>query len=385
MVALSPACAVILDFQEPTDRTDAASSTGDEEAATTEGPNGSVDGAPMRSSDAADRDLPPRTSDLDSAIEDGAAPEASDGSSNEPVDGSGASSESGGPLLGSCAGCVPSVPSGWFGPLAMYESTKGGALPPCAGDFPEQIYDGSANPIAASAECSCTCSAPSGATCSPPETTFYADAACLQSCGSPTASGPGELTCAKPITQQCDTKKIRTFSVSASIPSGGACTPTATAQVPAATWSSTVRLCRQSPAVAGSTCDAGGACAGSTLPPFGATNRCVLRPGAWACPSGYPVSRTFYETAADTRACSSCSCESPAGIACSASVSTYDKTACSGAAVTRPAPVACETTSQVERLSVAQPVPVGGACAATGGTPTGAFTPETPSTVCCLE
>lgn len=375
MLVLSPACAVLLDFQEPTDLALDASSTG-------EAP---VDGVPRRAP-GADADTSSSEANAETAadLETGAPADAT--SDAAPSDGPNDSSENDGASSpAACHSCVPVVPSGWYGPLAIHEGNGAGTAPPCSGDFSVRIYDGLAAPTAPDAECSCACEAPANVSCSKSELTFYVDSTCRFTCGSPASNGQAGIVCARPMTQACEAKDVRAFKVSPSVPSGGTCAPAASAHVSPATWSSSVRLCGRSFDAPASGCNGAGTCAGGVLPPFAATNRCVLRPGAWACPSGYPVSRTFYETATDTRACTGCSCGSPSGGTCAPSVATYDTTSCSTVGTTVVAPSSCNTTTGVQRMTVSAPVASGGACPPSGGTPTGAFTPESPSTVCCLE
>ncbi len=377
LLVLSPACAVILDFQEPTDREDASASSSVAEDGSSPYDD---DGAPDRSPGWGDE---PGSHKEPEDAEGGDAEDVDDAETGVP-DGAladeDAESDTGARPI-ECSSCLPLVPNGWYGPLAVHEGYGGGAAPPCSGDFPNKIYDGLSNPDAPSAQCSCSCSAPAGVTCSAPQTKFFDDPTCLLTCGSP--NGDGALTCAKPGTTYCDAKKISAFSVTASTASGGTCTPSRTAAVPPMTWGAQIRLCGRAN-VAASCAD--GTCVGATLPPFDATNRCVLRPGTWECPAGYPQRRVFYEGGSDTRSCSSCTCGAAAGVTCEASVSTYGSSSCSGApTTTKRVPVACTSTTGVERLSVSTPTPTGGSCPTSGGVPLGSFTPETPSTVCCVE
>lgn len=353
----SSACASLLDFQEPTDLVTDASSTEEPAAADA----GSTQASP-------ERDAAKAESESDRATAEGEA------SPDENV----------GLLIGppSCSACSPAVPAGWYGPLAIHEGSGTTAPPSCSGDYPVTMYDGFAGPQASPAVCSCSCSAPSGATCSKPKVSFYSNSSCSADCG----AGAPQLqlpTCGRPSTLTCDAKEIHSFSVSPSVPSGGACSPVATEQLPRTAWATAVRLCGRS--APGETCEGGGTCSGSTFPPFAATNRCMLKTGSWACPSGFPVRRSFYTGGTDTRACSSCSCGSPNGVACSASVSTYDASSCGGAAITRSAPTSCAAVPSVQRLTVTEPAPYGGSCAASGGAPIGDFVPDGPSTVCCTE
>jgi hypothetical protein len=66
-------------------------------------------------------------------------------------------------------------------------------------------------------------------------------------------------------------------------------------------------------------------------------------------------------------------------------VTFYNDTACTAPALTAGAPQACTNLGGPKGAKFSGVAPSGAACAAEGGVPSGAFTPTTPTTICCTR
>jgi hypothetical protein len=271
--------------------------------------------------------------------------------------------------------CVPPATSPWTGPYEIFEGT--GAPPPtlpsCAGAFPIDVYDGLGSPNAPPASCTCTCGSLTGASCSSPVATFFADSACTLSCGAQTA-----------ITASCTLLSNCSFWVlGSSTPQGGSCTPSASKTVTPAKWTANGRLCGAASPPVASGCSGGMVCVAQGA--INARGYCVARAGAgFSCPAGYPVMKTYFGASSDTRDCATCSCGAATGVACdgSASVTGYMDLACSKKTTAESAPTSCSSVSH-QSAQFSGVTPTGGMCASRGGQPTGTFTPTTQTTICC--
>jgi hypothetical protein len=123
-------------------------------------------------------------------------------------------------------------------------------------------------------------------------------------------------------------------------------------------------------------------------PPAPFAKVCVFQAGATTCPAGaYSVASVFYGGVSDSRACSGCSCGTPAGTSCTgAQVQGFSVNTgtCGGTAVTISSGP-CETvgvTIEGEE-EITAPTANNGTCTPSGGQASGTVTPATPTTVCC--
>lgn len=300
LAALSaPACATILDFQDPVDAP--------ADASTTLGADASV------------------------------AADASTSSGETSVD----------------VASTLAVPAGWRGPLRLQETT--GSPAPCDGDFPELDYDGHAGPRGAAASCSCACGAPSGVTCAAPSAELYTDGACGAVC----ATGTTVIGCARPTCAG----SVGSVRVSASAV-GGSCAGSASSQISPPTWSTQVRLC------------GGGKGNGNG-------NSCIAKRGAASCPAAFPSAHTAYGAFADTRTCSACTCGAPTGASCTGSVASYATGSCSPATSTAAFDTCVPYDAKARITATSAASATGGACAPSGGAPTGTVIGDDPTTICC--
>ncbi len=127
-------------------------------------------------------------------------------------------------------------------------------------------------------------------------------------------------------------------------------------------------------------------------PPDFAT--CVYTQGEEQCPEEYPERHVFYKDYTDTRACTTCSCDPPAGGACAASLSVYQGSACQGAPVFDGYPITAKGSPFCVDLApglalgskaMTAPTYLPGACTPHGGELTGSIVEVGPSTFCCLQ
>ena len=350
LVVAASACASIWGFQDGVDLTDGGGDAG----ADARSADGSSDGTTR-----------------DSAAGDAAAEAASD-----------APGEAAGPCA---AACVPVAPSGWQGPLEIFEGV-GGPPPPappgCAGGYPAVAYDGKASPVAPAATCSCACSAPSGGACSPPLANYFSDTGCTQSCG--TTNQAIASTCTVLALGTCPGSAR--FAIGSSVASGASCTPDAGSQVAPAAWTGNARLCAPSGALATSGCDAGEVCTPLTALPFQPSTYCVARSGMMPCPASYPVQRTYYESGTESRGCTPCTCGAPLGAACTGgTLEANPNSTCQNTPTPFPVPQACTRLNGAQAALISGLTLDAGPCAPDGGQPTGAFAPTTPTTICCTQ
>jgi hypothetical protein len=282
---------------------------------------------------------------------------------------------------GACA-CVPTVPAGWEGPLEIFEGTgaPGSPGPSCGANYGAEAYLGFVTPDAPAATCSCSCAAPAAA-CGPPVLEYFNDGTCEESCDTASqAIGPG--CTALGASDDCKGGGTHyTIKSGAPMP-GGSCKPVAATSVAALSWASRAHLCAATTPLTTAACAMGNVCAPATDVGFEPTTRCVVHQGASPCPPAYPSSRTYYESAADDRGCTACTCGPPSAGACgNATVSLYARTDCSAGGVPIMASPAC---LPLEGAMSAGPSPnAAPTCAPAGGQPTGMVTPTSPLTVCC--
>jgi hypothetical protein len=291
-----------------------------------------------------------------------------------------ASEETGPPT---CQGtCTAAVPAGFQGPVAYVQETGSPASSPpsCAGAYTIDVLDAFATPLFSPATCQCACGSVSGG-CSSPAVETYTDNACINECfqvvaGACTADSCGSSSQSAKITMP-------------SQPQGGSCSANVQKTVP--TWSSTQdwsvagRACATSSVFSGTGCPATEICASVPSAPYGPA-LCVWEAGNVACPSAYPVKYLLYTSGTDGRDCSNgCSCGSPSGVSCSATVTLSSSSSTCGAGTLLNGGGACNMYGSMATPYVSATVtPSGGSCTP-GGTasPTGTITPTGATTVCC--
>jgi hypothetical protein len=292
------------------------------------------------------------------------------------------------PACGAYA-CVPPVPSGWQGPVALGEVPTGTTLAACPTEY-KTLADVHAGLTAPAAACGCACGA-SGQQCSATGT-FHGDQTCSGSaCATVTPSPSGACT-AVPV-NNCGSGGSFDFTA-APTPSGGSCRATVTTTVPPAGWTEAARLCAYAGAADGAGCSDADVCIALPGASYGA-KACVYStadPPPSACPAGYVSAppAVFYADVADTRACGACSCGGPTGGSCSGTVSLFGGTGCTGATGSATASVgtSCQSYSGLSptpgSVEAHYTVTAGSCAVSAAPQPTGTAAGSSPTTVCCM-
>jgi hypothetical protein len=275
--------------------------------------------------------------------------------------------------------CVPAPAAGWSAPAFVKDRSPFAPPASCGPAFVASTYY--AGLTANQAQCACACGAPSGASCQD----AYVRMFLLAGCGN--AIGNMHVGCESFGGGAQSVQAVRGYSLGLDKP--GSCAPSVTTSLPPATWKSAFDLCGAPGAGAG--CPNGEVCVPRPPPGFSAAV-CVQRNGESACTSkGYPLKTTVGTGAlADSRACigDDCSCTTPVGGSCAATVTLYSATACSGSVVASiPANGSCTPTGHSSDPAASARLDVsvnGGTCWATGtGTPVGTATWAETHTLCC--
>lgn len=286
--------------------------------------------------------------------------------------------------------CVPPVPEGFQGPLAIYE-TPGTppTLPGCNDKF-AQPRDLAASPDGPPGACTCACEPQGQYTCADPVLTLFSDATCTTACGP--AGGQAvplkDGTTCKPLTKgNCPTTMYGKLTDAR--PVGAPCTPKTVDPPRPFEWGGSARLCS---AVAGSvsaSCPPGRIPAPAPELPFDPGNLCIAGASQDTCPADYPAKHTFYDPnqLVDTRACKACSCGDPKG-ACGGSYTASDKSDCTGGVRSSTVPnTVCTKDIVKDSTTSFAYVPAASAtdviCEPAGGGSQGELVTGKPLTVCC--
>jgi hypothetical protein len=300
-----------------------------------------------------------------------------------------------------CGTCVEGAAAMWTGPLLLWVGSDQKDAPPCPVSAGNRSYEGYGGPQAPTDCGTCMCGSPSGSCTLPTTMTANAASCALTSGSTPHTSfdpssgwtGACDSNEAIPSGKLCggvDCVQSLTIGPLAVTESG--CTPSQPpAQIPP-TFTTFGRACssQQWPSCPNSTADL---CVSD--PPSGfhvcigfdsvADTPCPLVPG-------YPYQEkfVFYSGFDDTRSCSACTCDAPAGSTCSSKLSIYTDGACSdlaySATVDATGPVCHDLPagSPLGSTAASPPTYTAGACSPDGGVPSGAATPLMPATFCCL-
>ena len=338
------------------------------------GENGAVDATSSGDSGPGDS-APDARAQGDAAVDAGPRPDAqaadaADGGLDSPVFAADA-----------CTGattCAPAPPSGgWTGPLVLWEGT--GSAPSCAAFYYAPTFQGgTALADSGAAQCSCSCGAPSGATCGA-ATVQFGTGGCSSSCGS--ASLP-LATCTSVQTLATGCGAGAQVTISGSTAAGGNCQPDAAVTLPPPAWAAQAVACAPS-STSPAGCGAGQECVPAPQTPF--MHFCVSKAGVNSCVAPFTQQHLYYAALGDSRGCTACTCGGASGVDCNANghVGTWGNPNCNASAGPSlgPLPVACTTASPHSMEFTT--TPTGGSCAPSGGQPTGSLTPQTLTTVCC--
>lgn len=276
--------------------------------------------------------------------------------------------------------CTASAPSGWSGPVDLFDAANGGAPPGCAAPYSIDAFDGTSEPLAFPANCGCTCSPPSTATCGAVTVSFFFDSSCKNPCtGTPVTVTPGGA---------CVTGCPGALTMRATLPTatGGSCSGNASKSVPTLGWGHTARACGLPGADSPGGCSTGSLCVARPPSPF-PSSLCVWRAGDVACPSGpYSARSVYYAGATDTRDCTACTCGTSGGLTCTAAqIFSYADGECpnnaAGSIVGDGSCVSAPGSTSVVRAGSSSPS--GASCSANPVSATGSVVPIGPTTICC--
>ncbi|MGO9834521.1 MAG: hypothetical protein ACLP1X_09920 [Polyangiaceae bacterium] len=292
--------------------------------------------------------------------------------------------------------CSPAVPSasGWSGPFVLFSGPPGTVPAACddAGYVSAPAFVGNEGlSTPEGAQCSCTCSAPTGRSCTPPSVTFYAgsDNTCSTPCDAGVFLDGGCVV----APASCPS-----FVVGSATPAGGSCAADGGVVIPPIAWSKAAMACSPGQAVARGSCGTGELCLPSS-DPF-----CIMHSGSVACPPGeyYVAPYVYYAGVDDSRGCTECSCGAPSSGSCSPSavgpsgIPYFDAAAPPGLVFLDTScltpggvffvPESCPGLPTAKSLKLSATVTLdGGACPPSGATATGNVTPIRPSTFCCTN
>jgi hypothetical protein len=270
---------------------------------------------------------------------------------------------------------VPGAPSGWNGPVALYDGDPT-TVPTCPPEHPTTAYQGTAGLLPQPAMCSaCACAAPP-VSCTPAALVFTGDAACATPQGTAVQPAPGQCG---PVHPPAGTQG---FTAALPTPAAGACGPSGGAKmIPPPAWGRAGLACLGGGLGGG--CPPGSFCASTPPAPF-VPALCIYRSGDLACPPGFADKHLFVDSVVDTRGCSACACGAPV-VDCAATTTVFADGACGGASLPVVDDGSCTPASgSVGSMKVA--VVATGSCTPAGGQPTGTIAEGTQkTTACCAQ
>ncbi len=284
--------------------------------------------------------------------------------------------------------CEPSPPAGWEGYFRAAGDVYNTTTPPPACPDGSQPTKYKSAPLPASCT-QCACGAMQGVTCGQAHLLCSSSTDCsnttdltlqFQSCGQ--AGSPSHMS--------CHMQPVQATGAGTCAPSGGQLESTDL-------WGRWLYACG-APGTTGAGCVAGQSCAAPGTGPYSGTV-CIRKSGEQDCPAGWSTKLTGYVDGTDTRGCTPCACKpDPTSIACSTGQYTfYDNGDCSSCQWWQAFCVGSKnvnSTSCVDVTAIASgsdwgakptaaPAPTDGACAPSGGTPTGSVKTSGAVTYCC--
>jgi hypothetical protein len=295
----------------------------------------------------------------------------------------------------SCGGtCAPIAPlGGWEGPV-LFWSGPSGTAPICPKQAPVIGYQGHDGIVATSLCDACSC-APSTGHCEPPASITASSEACDKVGVTIPFDGPvgwdGSCTahdCIGPAPQCTHALSVVSLAVGPLIVTEEACAASPTISTPnTPTWTSEILACR-GVVTSGLECgDPGTTCVPSAVRPD--FQVCIYHDGETPCPAAYPQQHFAYSGYDDTRDCTPCGCDTPAGGSCEGTLTLFTDAACATPASDPPIKL-----SSLTDVCASPSLPLGsktvtlspyeaGTCVAGGG-PSGSVSTTGPSTFCCL-
>lgn len=201
--------------------------------------------------------------------------------------------------------CVPDVPAGWEGPVALRYSEPAARDPGCAAPYDEPGVVVYADLLASAHNCDCACGEAENVNCS--DVTLIGDD--TAGCGSPLGSmDVGEDCTAMPVALQiAGTSRWRATATY----EGGECEPQPTVDIGPAEFDDRVTLCGAEPDAA--ICEDGGICV--PLPGDAHDGQiCIWQLGSLDCPDDAWTQQTvLYQGLDDDRGCTVCTCGEATG------------------------------------------------------------------------
>ena len=205
-----------------------------------------------------------------------------------------------------CAGrCVPDVPSGWSGPVALFTGAPGDALPACAAPYPMAGGEYFGDLDLGSVSCACACDPATGISCTGNVRLCYGSGLsfCVLACTSSVA-GPAPGASCSAVSPSGTHAQILPPAPA----SHGSCAARAAHTTVAPTWGIAAKSCGGA-STTPLGCSAGESCAPTAGAAF--DDLCIVTSGDVACPgTGYTEKHLLYESFTDSRTCSACSCGS---------------------------------------------------------------------------
>ena len=293
--------------------------------------------------------------------------------------------------------CVPPIPSGFMGPIAIWTGSAGDTAPDCPSGYP-RAYDTYSNLVAGDAACACSCEA-TGQQCVA-ETTVFSDKNCMTVC----AENISVESCSS--ISGCVNEQ-GTVRANAPVPEDGTCVAQMTeVSIPRPSWADATRMCNTQTTAGDSNyyCeDAGTICVPIPDAPYG-TTPCVaqiVQQGEalpTSCPAGYPngpvTSYGSYNSFDDTRDCAPCTCSpTPAGGSCTGTltVTSVDEGDCTTDASSYPLDTlgsGCQPYSlsdSIGNIGATYTLTPGTCSITTDTAPTGTVTPTgSAQIICCM-
>ncbi len=312
--------------------------------------------------------------------------------------------------------CVAPAPAGWTGFFTVYEGPAANFMG-CPAEYPTEAFTGNSGLVAAQATCStCTCGTPTGRTCDLADSIQTGDAQCGMAtfcsadftvsmawngtCEGMTQLPGGQTTCGMNANMTCSSSTgvacNQSVSMGPATITGGSCTPSTVVPTKGTPTWDTLGVACGDPSMTAEGCNGQFSCLPKPDAGF-LTGACVMKSGVNACPAGvFTKQHVFYTGFTDSRGCSACGCDAPAGGTCGASVQVFSdslQNQCTVGpiatmAVTNAAGACANIAGNptVSNHKATITAPTGGSCPATGGAPIGAALPDpaTATTFCCL-
>jgi hypothetical protein len=205
--------------------------------------------------------------------------------------------------------CVPGAPSGWSGPVALYQGPASIAPPGCTGPYSSRLFSGHGELQPPSSDCTaCTCGTPQGGACTVEITWFHTVGNCPGGGCNPaqaiTNVGCNALTT---VGGGCAGAAVEEYEIDGFSSEPASCAPSQSSPVGAASWGTTAVACAPASALDAAACAPSQVCAPPPGPSF--SSLCIQSEGTNACPAGpYAHAHVFYAGYQDTRTCHACQC-----------------------------------------------------------------------------